>query len=228
MVPKNLSSEEPCVLFQVAPSSGSSTSWIEKETSGEPSLVVEMNHKLFSHLMAGVECVSGKTGHYYFQDLWTRVDQKYFSKVFCSGDAEHSLERVFDEVSIQDHYMRLYSPALIAADTLKEAAGHDNFSFQCDGDQSKVSGDNQKIEIYGSDSNQYCRISLKDALEQNPFNKLHQVVDKNLSRVAEHDVSHYLLERKRSAVTMRRRLLASPGPRPGMEVVLQKGPSEGS
>ena len=65
-------------------------------------------------------------------------------------------------------------------------------------------------------------------MEQNPFNKLHQVVDKNLSRVAEHDVSHYLLERKRSAVTMRRRLLASPGPRPGMEVVLQKGPSEGS
>ena len=51
-------------------------------------------------------------------------------------------------------------------------------------------------------------------MEQNPFNKLHQVVDKNLSRVAEHDVGHYLLERKRSAVTMRRRLLATPGPRP--------------
>ena len=32
-------------------------------------------------------------GHYYFQNLWTRVSQKYLSKVFCSGDAEHSLER---------------------------------------------------------------------------------------------------------------------------------------
>ena len=209
------------IIMQTVFLQGGSIKWIvnklriEKETSGEPSLMVEMNHKLFSHLMAGVECVSGKTGHYYFQDLWTRVDQKYLSKVFCSGDAEHSLERVFDEVSIQDHYMRLYSPALIAADTLREAAGHDNFSFQCDAGQSKVSGDNdQKIEIYGTDSNQYCRISLKDALEQNPFNKLHQVVDKNLSRVAEHDVDHYLLERKRSAVTMRRRLLATPGPRP--------------
>ena len=50
--------------------------------------MVEMNYKLFSHLMAGVECVSGKTGHYYFQNLWTRVNQKYISKVFCSGDAE--------------------------------------------------------------------------------------------------------------------------------------------
>ena len=58
------------------------------DRKGEPSLMVEMNHKLFSHLMAGVECVSGKTGHYYFQDLWTRVNQKYISKVFCSGDAE--------------------------------------------------------------------------------------------------------------------------------------------
>ena len=88
MVPKNLSSEEPCVLFQAAPSSHQVDRQQAADRKGEPSLMVEMNYKLFSHLMAGVECVSGKTVHFYFQDLWTRVNQKYISKVFCSGDAE--------------------------------------------------------------------------------------------------------------------------------------------
>ena len=88
--------------------------------------------------MAGIECLDGKHGQYYFMDRFNRFDEKYLMKIFCNSDAEHEMVRMYDEVSINDHFLHLYGPSLITADVIKDASGsvgqncHDNRSFVYD------------------------------------------------------------------------------------------------
>ena len=86
---------------------------IEKSSDGEPSLMVEMNDKLFDHIMAGVESISGKHGQYYFQDLFNRVDEKILMKIFCSSDAEHDMVRMYDEVIMKHQMIIMINTALL-------------------------------------------------------------------------------------------------------------------
>ena len=86
---------------------------IEKSSDGDPSLMVEMNDKLFDHIMAGVESISGKHGQYYFQDLFNRVDEKILMKIFCSSDAEHDMVRMYDEVIMKHQMIIMINTALL-------------------------------------------------------------------------------------------------------------------
>ena len=82
--------------------------------------MVEMNNKLFEHIMTGIESLGGKHGHYYFQDLFNRIDEKYLMKIFCSPDSDHEFVRMYDEVSINEHYLHLYGPQLITDQVINQ------------------------------------------------------------------------------------------------------------
>ena len=115
-------------------------------------------------------------------------------------------------MSIQDHYIHLYGPEIITAEAVKEASGHENQTFEVD-DQpdEKRNGSlvrEEKIHCFDDLSRRTYRDSLKTALDQNPINRLHQVVDRNLSRVEDLDVNHHLRQRKRSARHIRARVMS--------------------
>jgi len=170
-----------------------------------------MNNKLFEHIMAGIECLDGKHGQYYFMDRFNRIDEKYLMKIFCNSDAEHEMVRMYDEVSINDHFLHLYGPSLITADVIKEASastGHDNQSFVYDNLEEKNSKIISEVDTQHLPSVQACKETLLAAFEQNLMNKLHHVVDKNLARVEEHDVEFHLKQRKNSAKKIRRRIMS--------------------
>ena len=203
------------IIMQTVFLQGGTIKWIvnflgiEKSSSGDLSLMSEMNDKLFEHIMAGVESVSGKHGQYYFQDLWNRMDEKYLTKIFVSPDADHDMVRIYDEVSIGDHYMHLYGPSINAVETFKDMKGHENETFEFD-DKMVNNGKivEQRIEMLDNSTKLSYRNSLKLALNENPVNKLHQVVDKNLCRVEELDVAYHLHKRKRSAKHIRQRIIS--------------------
>jgi len=195
------------VIMQTVFLQGSSIKWLVNKLKIEKSeeadhklLMVEMNHKLFDHIMSGVESLAGKRGQYYFQDCFNRFDEKFLMKIFCSSHAEHDMVRMYDEASIADHYLHLYDPSVKAAEAIKEASGHENPGF----DENKKS--NVKIEITDNESRKIDRESFMMALEDNPLDKLFNVVDKNLTRVEDHDITYHLKKRKNSAKNIRRRM----------------------
>ncbi len=207
------------IIMQTVFLQGGSIKWIvnflgiEKSSSGDLSLMSEMNDKLFEHIMAGVECVSGKHGQYYFQDLWNRMDEKYLTRIFVSPDADHEMVRIYDEVSIGDHYMHLYGPSINAEETFKDMKGHDNETFEFEDKRVNNGKDGeQRIEMLDESTKTSYRNSLKLALNENPVNKLHQVVDKNLCRVEELDLTYHLHKRKRSAKNIRQRIISGDNP----------------
>jgi len=208
------------VIMQTVFLQGGTIKWlvnklkIEKSADSGKSLMLEMNNKLFEHIMAGIECLDGKHGQYYFMDRFNRFDEKYLMKIFCNSDAEHEMVRMYDEVSINDHFLHLYGPSLITADVIKDASGsvgqncHDNRSFVYDTLEEKNSKTISEVDAHHIPSAQACKETLMAALEQNLVNKLHHVVDKNLARVEEHDVEFHLKQRKNSAKKIRRRIMS--------------------
>ena len=202
------------IIMQTVFLQGGTIKWIvnflgiEKSSGSDLSLMSEMNDKLFEHIMSGVESLAGKHGQYYFQDLWNRMDEKYLTKIFVSSHADHEMVRIYDEVSIGDHYMHLYGPSIITAETIRDMMGHDNKTFECEDSVVRRGDKEERIEVYDDSSKKSYRNSLKIALNENPVNKLHQVVDKNLCRVEELDVAYHLSKRKKSAKNIRRRIIS--------------------
>ena len=111
-------------------------------------------------------------------------------------------------MSIQDHYIHLYGPHVLTAETVKEANGHENISFQTEEPLEKKEFKEERIHFYDNDSKRVYRQSLRAALHHNPAGRLHQVVDRNLSRVDDLDVNHHLRKRKVSAQHIRDRVLS--------------------
>ena len=202
------------IIMQTVFLQGGTIKWIvnflgiEKSSGSDLSLMSEMNDKLFEHIMSGVESLAGKHGQYYFQDLWNRMDEKYLAKIFVSSHADHEMVRIYDEVSIGDHYMHLYGPSIITAETIRDMMGHDNKTFECEESVVRRGDKEERIEVYDDSSKKSYRNSLKIALNENPVNKLHQVVDKNLCRVEELDVAYHLSKRRKSAKNIRRRVIS--------------------
>ena len=140
------------------------------------------------------------------------MDEKYLTRIFVSPDADHEMVRIYDEVSIGDHYMHLYGPSISAAETFKDMKkGHENETFKFE-ELNNGKDVEQRIEMLDEPTKISYRNSLKFALNENPANKLHQVVDKNLCRVEDLDVTYHLHKRKRSAKHIRQRIISRDNP----------------
>ena len=195
------------IIMQTVFLQGSSIKWLVNKLKIEKSeetdhklLMVEMNNKLFDHIMSGVESLAGKRGQYYFQDCFNRFDEKYLMKIFCCPGAEHEMVRMYDEVSIADHYLHLYDPSVKASEAIKESSGFENAGYE---NEKKGSF---KVEVRDKETVKIDRDSFMMALDDNPLDKLFNVVDKNLTRVEDHDITYHLKKRRSSAKNIRRRI----------------------
>ena len=91
---------------------------IEKKGDEAVSLTEEINRKLFEHVMAGIEIVCGKHGEYYAQSWFKQIDKKYLKKLFCVKNYDHSMKKIYEELTLSDHFVHLYGPSLISKDNL--------------------------------------------------------------------------------------------------------------
>ena len=204
---------------------------IEKKVDENVSLTEEINRKLFEHVMAGIEIVCGKHGEYYAQSWFKQIDKKYLKKMFCVKDYDHTMKKIYEEVTLADHFLHLYGPSLISKDNLNNNNQPASASqserkvgvLESNGAMySKLSSDMLDLEMQSNDSktgtprlrvtrqksvNDPERDSLKRALKNDPIKKLHQVYDKNLVNAHHRDVNLHLKKRRESALWLKEKII---------------------
>ena len=206
---------------------------IQKKSEENVSLTEEINRKLFEHVMAGIEIVCGKHGEYYAQSWFKQIDKKYLKKIFCVKDYEHTMKKIYEEVTLADHFLHLYGPSLISKDNLNNnnTTAHSASSterkigvLESNGAMySKLSSDVLDLEMQSNDSKVGTpkvsvrprrkslqdpeRDSLKRALKNDPIKKLHQVYDKNLVNAHHRDVNLHLKKRRESALLLKEKII---------------------
>ena len=211
---------------------------IERKTEDNVTLAEEINKKVFEHVMAGIEIISGKRGHFYAQNLFQHYDRKFLKKWFCIEDYDRNMKKIYEDISLGDHFLHLYGPSLICNGTLNNNVevtdqksgilnkGFEDFtstdhvvSFmkkEKDIPRSnslplKVTMNNNNNGVQSSvDSSRpdLCRQSLRKALKNNPLGKLHEVHDRDLVHVGQSDIGHHLHRRRESARRIRDKIIS--------------------
>jgi len=91
---------------------------IDRSKNAKKSLCEEINGKLFEHIMTGIEVISGKHGQFYARNRFNHYDKKYLKRWFCVPNYEHKMQKVYEEISLSDHFLHLYGPSMMAKDTI--------------------------------------------------------------------------------------------------------------
>jgi len=94
---------------------------IDRSKNAKKSLCEEINSKLFEHIMTGIEVISGKHGQFYARNRFNHYDKKYLKKWFCVPNYEQHMQKVYEEISLSDHFLHLYGPSMMAKDTISLA-----------------------------------------------------------------------------------------------------------
>merc|ERR550517_1713448 len=87
---------------------------IDRDKNAKKSLCEEINSKLFEHIMTGIEVISGKHGQFYARNRFNHYDKKYLKKWFCVPNYEQHMQKVYEEISLSDHFLHLYGPSMMA------------------------------------------------------------------------------------------------------------------
>ena len=106
----------------------------DKNKEKDPLLSEDVNEKCIDLVMAGLESVVGKKGKYRVIERIEKFDEKYVKPLLSIEGAEDYLALRLQEISMEQHYARLYAPAMMVADlqsdqTAKEPSAQDT---QCD------------------------------------------------------------------------------------------------
>ena len=142
------------------------------------------------------------------------------------------MKKIYEEVTLADHFLHLYGPSFISKDNLNNN-NHNNTAagtaerkigiVENNGAMySKLSSDHMlDLEMQSNDSTTGTpraplkrkktaetqqdpeRVSLKRALKNDPVKKLHQVYDKNLVNAHHRDVNLHLKRRRESALWLK-------------------------
>lgn len=86
---------------------------ITRKTEGDKGISTEVNMKTIDHVMAGIESVTGKHSRYYVMELIRTFDKNYTKKWLIRKDAEDLLTLKFQKITLDEHYARLYGPAVL-------------------------------------------------------------------------------------------------------------------
>ena len=140
------------------------------------------------------------------------------------------MKKIYEEVTLADHFLHLYGPSFISKDNLNNnqtvvTAERKIGIVESNGAMySKLSSDMLDLELQSNDSNLGTprpavqrkktaetqdpeRVSLKRALKNDPVRKLHQVYDKNLVNAHHRDVNLHLKKRRESALWLKEKII---------------------
>ena len=110
---------------------------IDRKKTFEASLLEELNKKVVEHVLSGIEVITGNRGPFYTQNQFNHYDTKYLKRVFCVKDYDRNMKRIFEKISLSDHFLHLYDPSLMSNDYLQveddlNAQGNENRGFEED------------------------------------------------------------------------------------------------
>jgi len=192
---------------------------INRKTDDNITLSEEINKKVFEHVMAGVEVISGKRGHFYAQNLFQHYDRKFLKKWFCVSDYDRNMKKIYEEISLGDHFLHLYGPSIISSKTINNNIvkqdekgivnkGFDDHIVKFWEKENKHQRCNS-LPFMGGSRPDTLRESLRKALRNDLVGKLHQVHDRDLVHGGETEIGHHLQKRKESARRIRSKILSS-------------------
>ena len=84
----------------------------------------QIQETLIDNIMAGMEILIGRTGHFGAHQKFKQLDNKYIQKYLISKEKKESLERAFDKVILEEHYTSLYGPRILSKTTFKGTKEH--------------------------------------------------------------------------------------------------------
>jgi len=113
---------------------------IDKEKEGIVTLSEEINEKVFEHVMAGVEIISGKMGHYGVNEKLYYLDQKYLKKWLCIPNYGKKMQKMYEKVLVSDHLLHLYGPTVMHSLDNKDEQQHLQGNQMVPADQNSVQG----------------------------------------------------------------------------------------
>ena len=86
---------------------------IEKKKETPKQIFDYLNERTTDHIMAGIESILGGVhGHVVLQNL-RKFDDKYTKKILIHRKAEHDMTLRFQKIALDEHYARLYGPAVL-------------------------------------------------------------------------------------------------------------------
>ena len=199
---------------------------IDKKTDDNVTLSEEINKKVFEHVMAGIEVISGKRGHFYAQNLFQHYDRKFFKAWFCVNNYDMNMKKIYEEISLGDHFLHLYGPSIISSKTInnniekedqkngivnKGFEGHIVQFLDKENDLHRCQSLPLNQRLMENSRKKGLRESLRKALKNDPLSRLHQVHDRDLVHVGESEVGHHLHKRRESARRIRDKILSNEG-----------------
>jgi len=81
---------------------------IQMESKKTRHLTSEINETMIYHLTAGMEEICGKRGNNYIRERIEYLDDRYLRPIFTKTSEKTSLQRLFEKLTISDHYANMY------------------------------------------------------------------------------------------------------------------------
>ena len=127
---------------------------IARKTTGAKMISTDVNEKTIEHVMAGIESIIGRHSRRRLFQKFRDFDNNYTKPLLIRKDAEDIMALRFQRISLDEHYARLYGPAVMI---------HENAHLH---DQDKETKPDVSGEMSAKD-----RKLLNDALSNTAFSK---------------------------------------------------------
>ncbi|XP_023338659.1 Na(+)/H(+) exchanger beta [Eurytemora carolleeae] len=188
------------------------------KTNGKPTISEEINLKMFDHIMAGVEIISGKIGHFAIYERLHFIDERFLQKYLCV--LPEPLDLAQSNKMLTDHILHLYGPAALAKKNLERKLLPPRTDLVERQVRRLTFRTVSQIIIwlvnYRRSMPQVDRHSLTSALSIDPMKRYYQVHDKNLINNSHRDIKQVAAKREEMSQRIRDRLLLENGDHPDL------------
>merc|ERR1719259_1438209 len=192
---------------------------VSRRTTGPKQLLEEVHESVVDSMMAGGEEGLGSHGDFYLRTQLRHYNEKYLKKIFVRSNYEAPLKRLFEKISVAEHYAHLYGPAVLIE---QKEAGSTEMLLQEDNVQRLSSvledqADATSLTSWtGDDSSSpdtrgrgvrerpaftlaEDKRALKRAISSNPYNQLHYTYNRNLVNEESQEIDQLRLRRSQQA-----------------------------
>ncbi|XP_049960717.1 Na(+)/H(+) exchanger beta-like isoform X2 [Schistocerca serialis cubense] len=166
---------------------------IKLSKMGQSSLNEELNNTVITNLMAGIEEITGVRGDFYIRKKFDTIDDMYLKRIFLHSGAEHDFTRLYEKLTLAEHYAHLYGPVTIVESKKAEMMNGDamfiapaiaravHLSSLFPGVELRHSLNSDHQPPASPDSTTSSdAVTLRRALRSNPYQKFHERFNRNL------------------------------------------------
>ena len=97
---------------------------ITKKMKEIPMISEDVNMKTIDYVMAGVESVTGHLSRYSVMEKLRIFDRKYLKRLLVKENAVDMLALRLQDITIDEHYARLYGPTMIVHEKIQRRSGY--------------------------------------------------------------------------------------------------------